>query len=224
MRARRHRWWAWRGSATNAAGLSKRVRGVGLLTPAWHERWPRSGAYALAAKREGSARPRARVLTDRQVTAPPPRSRCQSGRDLYRWRMKGNPGRGAGACSPSIRKGAQLFGGEASTTNTGMELTAGIGRSRAQADESRWSCTPYSQVTCRRDHGVDRGWKGERVEDRLVAAPVKNVDLWKKLDELRPSTNADWRWVKGHRGPHGNERADALANMRVGLGRQRVMK
>jgi ribonuclease HI len=54
-----------------------------------------------------------------------------------------------------------------------------------------------------------RGWKTASKE------PVKNVDLWKRLDELCAQHRIKWVWVKGHSGHHGNERADRLANKGV---------
>jgi ribonuclease HI len=55
------------------------------------------------------------------------------------------------------------------------------------------------------------GWKarGWTTADRK---PVKNIDLWQQLDELRTRHHVDWRWVRGHNGDPGNERADQLAN------------
>ena len=54
-----------------------------------------------------------------------------------------------------------------------------------------------------------RGWKTASKE------PVKNIDLWQELDRLVQTHSIDWRWVKGHAGHEGNERADALANRGV---------
>ena len=56
-----------------------------------------------------------------------------------------------------------------------------------------------------------RGWK------TASKAPVKNADLWQALDEAQARHNIDWRWIKGHAGHEGNERADMLANRGVDL-------
>lgn len=138
---------------------------------------------------------------------------------------KGNPGPGGwgallrhqGEGGPSEK---ELFGGEATTTNNRMELTAVI---RALEALKR-PC----QVVLHTDsvyvqkgitewiHGwKKRGWKTASRE------PVKNVDLWQELDRVVAGHAIDWRWVKGHAGHDGNERADALANRGVPAGRGR---
>ena len=125
---------------------------------------------------------------------------------------KGNPGRGGwGAWLSTGGHEKELFGGEALTTNNRMELTAVI---EALASLKR-SCdvTIYTDSEYVRKgitewiHGWKlRGWK------TAARQPVKNADLWQRLDALRNLHQIDWRWVKGHAGDPGNERADALAN------------
>ena len=125
---------------------------------------------------------------------------------------KGNPGRGGwGAWLSTGGHEKELFGGEALTTNNRMELTAVI---EALASLKR-SCavTIYTDSEYVRKgitewiHGWKlRGWK------TAARQPVKNADLWQRLDALRNLHQVDWRWVKGHAGDPGNERADALAN------------
>ena len=112
---------------------------------------------------------------------------------------KGNPGRGGwGAWLRTGEHEKELFGGEALTTNNRMELTAVI-----EALASRKGMTEWI-------HGwKQRGWK---TADRK---PVKNAELWQRLDALRQLHHVEWRWVKGHSGDPGNERADALANRGV---------
>lgn len=130
---------------------------------------------------------------------------------------KGNPGPGGwGALLSQGSHEKEIFGGELGTTNNRMELTAVI--------EALTSLTRPCQVTLYLDSeyvrkGITewiRGWKA-RGWKTAAKAPVKNVDLWQRLDVLVASSGhkIDWRWVKGHSGDPGNERADALANKGV---------
>ena len=125
---------------------------------------------------------------------------------------KGNPGRGGwGAWLNAGGHEKELFGGELLTTNNRMELTAVI---EALASLKR-SCdiTLYTDSEYVRK-GITEwilGWK-QRGWKTAARQPVKNVDLWQRLDALRALHKVDWRWVKGHAGDPGNERADALAN------------
>lgn len=125
---------------------------------------------------------------------------------------KGNPGPGGwGAWLSWQGHEKALCGGEASTTNNRMELTAVI---EALASLKR-SC----DVTLHTDSEYVRkgitewihGWKqrGWKTADRK---PVKNAELWQRLEALAALHHMQWRWVKGHAGDPGNERADALAN------------
>jgi ribonuclease HI len=129
---------------------------------------------------------------------------------------KGNPGRGGwGALLRAAGQEKELFGGEPLTTNNRMELLAVI--------RALQSLTRPCQVVVHTDSQyVQKGimewihnWKlrGWRTADKK---PVKNVDLWQQLDQLREGHEVEWRWVKGHAGHEGNERADALANRGVG--------
>ena len=106
----------------------------------------------------------------------------------------------------------ELYGGEsANTTNNRMELMAAI-----QALESLTrpaSVRLHTDSTYLRS-GITKwlpGWKrnGWKTADKR---PVKNADLWQRLDVAADRHHVDWRWVKGHAGTAGNERADALAN------------
>ena len=125
---------------------------------------------------------------------------------------KGNPGPGGwGAWLATGEHEKELFGGEKLTTNNRMALTAVI---EALASLKR-SC----EVTIHTDSEYVRkgitewihGWKqrGWKTADKK---PVKNAELWARLDALRALHQVHWRWVKGHSGDAGNERADALAN------------
>ena len=104
----------------------------------------------------------------------------------------------------------ELFGGESPTTNNRMELTAVI---EALAALKRQPCDIVlhtdSQYVMKGITEWIRGWK---TADKQ---PVKNVDLWVRLDELASQHEIKWVWVKGHAGHDGNERADKLANKGV---------
>jgi ribonuclease HI len=125
----------------------------------------------------------------------------------------GNPGPGGwGAVLRYRDQEKELYGGEpGSTTNNRMELMAAI-----QALESLTRPVPvrlHTDSTYVRN-GVTKwlpGWKrnGWKTADKR---PVKNAELWQRLDAAASRHNVDWRWVKGHAGNAGNERADALAN------------
>jgi len=128
---------------------------------------------------------------------------------------KGNPGRGGwGAWLRSGTQEKELWGGEALTTNNRMELTAPI---EALASlKRRCNVVLYTDSEYVRN-GIStwiHGWKqrGWKTADNK---PVKNVDLWQRLDQLSQQHHVSWRWVKGHAGDPGNERADALANRGV---------
>jgi len=128
---------------------------------------------------------------------------------------KGNPGRGGwGVWMRSGAHEKELWGGEALTTNNRMELTAVIQALTALKRQSRvviYTDSEYVRngITSWIHNWKARGWK---TADRK---PVKNIDLWQRLDELRATHTVEWRWVRGHAGDPGNERADALANRGV---------
>ena len=128
---------------------------------------------------------------------------------------KGNPG--PGGWGAWLRWGAhekELFGGEPATTNNRMELTAVI--------ESLALLKRHTPVAIYTDsenvkNGITtwiHGWKkrGWRTADNK---PVKNIELWQRLDVLAAGHEVQWHWVRGHTGDPGNERADALANRGV---------
>ena len=125
---------------------------------------------------------------------------------------KGNPG--PGGWGVWLRSGAhekELWGGEALTTNNRMELTAVI--EALSALKHRCVVHIYTDSEYVRN-GITswiHGWKarGWKTADRK---PVKNIDLWQRLDALAASHDVSWHWVRGHAGDPGNERADALAN------------
>ena len=111
-------------------------------------------------------------------------------------------------------KERELFGGESATTNNRMELLAVIEALNALTRPSRVMLHTDSQYVQKGITEWLRGWKA-RGWRTAAKAPVKNVDLWKRLDELCAAHRIRWVWVKGHSGHDGNERADALANKGV---------
>ncbi|MBV8035098.1 ribonuclease HI [Roseateles sp.] len=128
---------------------------------------------------------------------------------------KGNPGPGGwGAWLSSGGHDKELFGGESGTTNNRMELTAPIealASLKRSCDVIVYLDSEYVRkgITEWITNWQRRGWK------TADGKPVKNADLWQRLDALRKLHHVDWRWVKGHAGDPGNERADMLANKGV---------
>ncbi|MEM7004312.1 MAG: ribonuclease HI [Pseudomonadota bacterium] len=123
----------------------------------------------------------------------------------------GNPGPGGwGALLKQGDREKELFDGEASTTNNRMELTAAIEALNALKKPSK--VTLHTDSTYVKDgltkwiHGWKKnGWK------TASKKPVKNKELWQALDAACERHDITWKWVKGHAGDEGNERADALA-------------
>ena len=105
----------------------------------------------------------------------------------------------------------ELFGGEPLTTNNRMELTAVIEALSALKRPSHVRLYTDSQYVQKGITEWLRGWKA-RGWKTAGKEPVKNVDLWKRLDEIAAAHKVEWHWVRGHSGHDGNERADALAN------------
>jgi ribonuclease HI len=123
----------------------------------------------------------------------------------------GNPGPGGwGAILTFNGHEKELSGGEAQTTNNRMELMAAISALEAltrPCDIDLWTDSEYLRG------GIMswmKGWKknGWKTADKK---PVKNVELWQRLDEAAAQHNIEWHWVKGHAGHEMNERADELA-------------
>jgi ribonuclease HI len=123
----------------------------------------------------------------------------------------GNPGPGGwGAVLMWNGHEKELSGGEALTTNNRMELMAAISALEALKKPSAVDLHTDSQYLRGGITGWIKGWKrnGWKTADRK---PVKNDDLWKRLDAAAARHDITWHWVKGHAGTDGNERADALA-------------
>jgi ribonuclease HI len=125
---------------------------------------------------------------------------------------KGNPGPGGwGAILFYGDKKKEISGGEPGTTNNRMELMAAIQALELLNRPCKVELHTDSQYVMKGIQEWIRGWKarGWKTADK---SPVKNDDLWKRLDAARERHDVDWRWVKGHAGHPLNERADALAN------------
>ena len=125
---------------------------------------------------------------------------------------KGNPGPGGwGVVLRTRGHEKELCGGEAQTTNNRMELTAVIEGLAALKHRSKVRVYTDSQYVQKGISEWIHNWKrrGWRTADRK---PVKNEDLWRKLDDIARGHHVEWHWVKGHAGHPENERADALAN------------
>jgi len=128
---------------------------------------------------------------------------------------KGNPGAGGwGALLECGGKTKELFGGEALTTNNRMELTAVIRALEALRARCRVRLHTDSQYVQLGISGWIHDWK-KRGWRTATKKPVKNQDLWQRLDELNGQHDIEWLWVRGHAGDRGNEKADELANRGV---------
>ena len=128
---------------------------------------------------------------------------------------RGNPGPGGwGAVLMTRGTERELSGAEAHTTNNRMELTAAIRALEALKRPCEIDLYTDSQYV---KNGITTwilDWKRRhwRTADRK---PVKNVDLWQRLDELVGGHKITWHWVRGHSGHPINERVDALANAAI---------
>jgi ribonuclease HI len=125
---------------------------------------------------------------------------------------KGNPGLGGwGAVLRSGGKEKHLCGGEKNTTNNRMEMTAVIEALIALKSSCNIDLFTDSQYVNRGVNEWLPNWKKANWKT-ASKAPVKNVDLWQKLDNLLGGHDIHWHWVKGHSGDPGNDLADELAN------------
>jgi ribonuclease HI len=128
---------------------------------------------------------------------------------------RGNPGPGGwGVLLRFQGKEKTLYGGETGTTNNRMELMAAIIGLESLNEPCRVTLITDSKYVM---HGITdwienwkkRGWK------TAAKKPVKNEDLWRRLDKARDQHEINWQWVKGHSGHRENELVDALANKGV---------
>jgi ribonuclease HI len=125
---------------------------------------------------------------------------------------KGNPGPGGwGVLLRAGGREQEMCGGEALTTNNRMELTAVIEGLLSLKRSSKVRVYTDSQYVQKGISEWIHNWKrrGWLTADRK---PVKNADLWRRLDEVARGHQVEWFWVKGHAGHPENERADLLAN------------
>ncbi len=125
---------------------------------------------------------------------------------------KGNPGPGGwGAILQAGGKTKEMCGGERLTTNNRMELMAPIMALEALTRPCKVELHTDSKYVMTGITEWIHGWKarGWKTADKK---PVKNDDLWKRLDLARARHDVTWKWVKGHAGHPLNERADELAN------------
>ncbi len=125
---------------------------------------------------------------------------------------RGNPGPGGwGVLLRYNGVERKLYGGEPETTNNRMELTAAIQGLDALKEPCRVTLTTDSVYV---KNGITSWMPGWKQKNWRTAGrkPVKNVDLWQRLDELNQRHQVKWAWVKGHSGHRENEIADQLAN------------
>jgi len=124
----------------------------------------------------------------------------------------GNPGPGGwGAVLTYRGKTREICGGQAETTNNRMEMMAAIQALEIltrSVDARLHTDSTYLKdgITKWMARWKANGWKTAKRK------PVKNIDLWQRLEAALFGHRVEWRWVKGHAGDPGNERADALAN------------
>lgn len=128
---------------------------------------------------------------------------------------RGNPGKGGwGALLKYGNKEKTLHGGEDNSTNNRMELTAVIMALEAVNESFKIVVTTDSKYVLQGATEWLAGWK-QRGWKTAAKKPVLNVDLWQRLDQALEPRNIKWKWVKGHSGHPGNERADSLANLGI---------
>jgi ribonuclease HI len=128
---------------------------------------------------------------------------------------RGNPGPGGWAAL--LRYGdheRELTGAEAQTTNNRMELMGAIAALEALTRSSRVALYTDSQYVKK---GMTEWLKSWIARGWLTAdkKPVKNADLWQRLQSAAAGHQVEWHWVRGHNGDPGNERVDALANIAI---------
>ena len=131
---------------------------------------------------------------------------------------RGNPGPGGwGVLLIAGKHRKTLHGGEPDTTNNRMEMLAAIRALESLRRACRVTITTDSTYL---KNGVTEWLSAWKARGWRTAArkPVKNVDLWMQLDDAAARHDVDWRWVRGHTGNEGNERADALANLGLDQG------
>ena len=125
---------------------------------------------------------------------------------------RGNPGMGGwGAIIQFQNNSKELFGGRAETTNNQMEMQAVIEGLKALKEPCKIILYTDSKYVMDGITSWSHGWKKNNWKT-ANKKPVKNMELWQELDQLVNQHEITWKWVKGHAGIPGNERADELAN------------
>ena len=128
---------------------------------------------------------------------------------------RGNPGPGGWGVLLRYKGNEKtLYGAERETTNNRMELMAAIQALESLTRQCKVQLTTDSQyvqkgITEWLPNWKRRGWK------TAARKPVKNVDLWQRLDKAVAEHDVEWHWVRGHSGHPENEQADALANQAI---------
>ena len=135
---------------------------------------------------------------------------------------RGNPGPGGwGVVLTANGHEKTLKGFEPNTTNYRMELTAAIKALAAVPTSATIELFTDSTYV---KNGITEWIKGWKVKNWRTSTKklVKNVDLWKDLDEMSARHQVEWKWVRGHSGDRGNELADQLANEAIDEGQDEV--
>lgn len=114
----------------------------------------------------------------------------------------------------------ELSGSDPETTNNRMEMTAAISGLEALKRPCRVQLITDSEYVKRGITEWLPGWK--RRNWKRKGGPIKNVDLWKQLDEATQRHDISWQWVKGHAGVHYNERCDTLASEAIAREKQSI--
>ena len=128
---------------------------------------------------------------------------------------KGNPGEGGwGAVIEFEESTKKLYGYENNTTNNRMEITAAINAIKSLKIKSNVVIHTDSKYLMNGINDWINNWKNNNWKTS-TRKDVKNVDLWKAIDDLSSEHTIKWNWVKGHSGNPGNEMADDLANLAI---------
>ena len=128
---------------------------------------------------------------------------------------RGNPGPGGwGAILKYQNQEKELHGADPETTNNRMELMAAIQALEALKKSCDITLTTDSKYVIQGITDWLKNWKKNGWKT-AAKKPVKNADLWQRLDQAVQPHQIDWQWVKGHSGDPGNERADELANIAI---------
>jgi len=128
---------------------------------------------------------------------------------------RGNPGPGGwGALLRYQGVEKEIYGSEADTTNNRMEMMAAIKALESLTKPCDVALTTDSQYVMKGITEWLEGWK-KRGWKTAARKPVKNVDLWQRLDKATEKHTINWHWVKGHSGHDENERVDELANLAI---------